>query len=199
LLLFAANGALWMVAKEALVYGNGAFVYGKDVFIIGGRSRPLVPTPNRPAFITVSFANSGNTVARDVMIDINACAKPGELPGDFSYPSFNGTAKHRTRTLVPPKGEPQANVSISDEALGSVYGGERNLFVWGTVHYDDIFHAHHATEFCFRFNTFVLDDNGAFTKTVFGPCDNHNCDDDDCPNSWGNNSANCSPPSRSAN
>jgi hypothetical protein len=185
ILLFVANVGLYIVAKETLIYGAKAFVYGKEAFIAGGRKQPYLPSSN-PALVVVILENSGNTPARDAIVRTNACVKAGELPDDFSYPGYSKPGEHITKTLIAPKATPQTTVELPDNELGEVFAKTRNLFVWGTVTYSDIFGVVHKSEFCFRYNGFDLNwDNKTIHRTIFGPCDNHNCDDNNCPDKWG--------------
>jgi len=169
----SANAASQQVQlmDKTLTYSERAFVYGKDAFVVGGGAKPDVPDLTRPAYVMITFANAGNTQARDMSIDVSSCIRSGELPDDFSYPSYAKEGQKKTVTLIGPRSESQTLISVPDDALHEVHAGRRNLFVWGSVAYKDIFGANHASQFCFRYTSYTLkkDGSGVIEKTTFGP------------------------------
>ena len=182
----------WGVMERTLIFSERAFVYAKEAIIVGGRNMPDRPRPTYPAFIAVTIENTGNTPARNLTVDVNACAIPAELPPDFSYPSFAKTLG--SPTLIGPRAGSQITLPIEDVILGDVYARRRNLFVYGTVLYVDIFGRARQTQFCFRYNGFSLGKDGNIDKTIFDPGEGHNCDDENCPEKWGDNDAGPSGP-----
>jgi hypothetical protein len=171
--------------ERTLIFSERAFVYAKEAFFIGGRSKPNQSRPDNPAYVAITFENTGNTPARNLVVDISTCAIVGELPQDFSYPSFAKSPGFPG--LIGPRAGSQSVLLLHDGILGEIFSRKRNFFVWGTVTYDDIFGASRRTQFCFRYNGYVLRNDGTIEKTIFGPGERHNCDDENCPEKWGDN------------
>lgn len=186
LLLFAVNAGLWVTGKAALTYWTRAFMYCKEAIIVGGGSKPREPT--QAATLAVSFRNSGKTPARKVAVNVNFCSEPDQLPQDFSYP----LGKPQPPMLVAPEGTAQVAMLLPESLLLDIETNKRKMFVYGDVLYKDIFNTWHKTEFCLRYGGFVLNEDNLEIKThLFFNCEQHNCDDKDCPEKWGSNDAGC--------
>jgi hypothetical protein len=126
----------WKDANSNFKVQQRAFVYVKEIFIVGDGELPTSHTKDKPAYITVTLENSGPTPARNETLELDFCGTTLELPADFAYPHLSNT---NAPTLVAPKGTPQISVPITEDTLQDVEFGRTNLFVYGTARYQDIF------------------------------------------------------------
>jgi hypothetical protein len=94
--------------------------------------------------------------------------------------------------LVAPEGTAQVAMLLPEPLLLDIETNKRKMFVYGDVLYKDIFNSWHKTEFRLRYGGFVLNEDNLEIKThLFFNCEQHNCDDKDCPEKWGSNDAGC--------
>jgi len=181
---------LYFVTRETLQVSQRAFVYSKEVFIVGDGGKPGQSPADKPALIVITWDNSGETPARHVVPNVNFCARPGELPKDFSYPS----EPRNVRFFIAPKAQAQTTISLPTDVLNGVETFKQRLWVYGDITYQDVFGHWHKTEFASVYGGFVLkSDGGEIEKHIFNKTEQHNCADDDCPRTWGNG-GDCSSP-----
>jgi hypothetical protein len=176
--------ATWYQARltrDTLHDSERAFVYAKDPFLIGDGEKPGT-TLTKPAFLVVNLPNSGETLARHATININYCLTMGGLPEAFA---FSPSPKNQSPILIAPKTESQSSFELPAAVLADIEADKRTLFVYGQVSYQDIFDIWHKTEFCTQYRGFVLNDDGSIEKLIFSACPEHNCQDNDCPDKWG--------------
>jgi hypothetical protein len=172
---------LYRVASRSMKVSERAFISIEDPFLVGDGGKPNVLS-GKPSWIVTNLKNSGQTPARNVSTNVNYCATGSELPSDFSFPpspAFN------PKMVIAPKSAGQTSFNLPDSVLMDIEAGKRNLFVYGTVSYEDIFGGLHRTEFCTKYRGFVLNTDGTMDKFIWSACDRHNCYDDDCQESWG--------------
>jgi len=193
--------ATWYQAaltRSTLHDSERAFVYVASV----GHTKEATPSEKEPfksgvpgVALIVQTKNSGNTQARNTQLESTYCIHTGKnlpnLPLDFSFPETNPfEAPH----LMPPGGDFTTARRIPEaELLKARTNSNVILYVWGTVKYDDIFGAHHKTEYCFDYIGWAIDPQGQ-TVPQFAFCNRHNCDDRDCPKQWGDNPYDCASP-----
>lgn len=98
-----------------------------------------------------TLVNTGNTVARNVVIRMKAQILPIPPPADFSW----SVPEERNRTgsgLVGPHHQTILSAAVDDfvpdNEVGDIKRGtNKALCVWGTITYDDMFGGHHTTKF----------------------------------------------------
>jgi hypothetical protein len=180
----------WRDANRNFTIEQRAFVYLKEILIVGDGSLPSTQVPDKPARVVIDVENSGATFARDVTAEAGMCAVGGKLPSDFSFP----TPIRSDPLLIAPRGPGQISFDVNSNVLNKAELGNWVLYVWGTITYRDIFGAKHLTAFSQAYKGWVATKDGtAIEKHIFGSADyRHNCQDEDCPKEWGNNPS-CAP------
>jgi hypothetical protein len=124
----------------------------------------------RPAafFYEPIWENSGNTATKSMTVRLNWMTRDGELPDDFAYPYER---PREVMFLGPKMRMPSSSIRISPDEIRRV--GERSLhiYIWGRADYEDIFEAHHYTQFCYRLSVEVAEGNpfGWRHRTYYGP------------------------------
>lgn len=157
-------------------------------FVYSARVDMNTSVPGDPAdYVGVHIENSGATPARAVRSDANVCVKEGWLPEDFSYPAFIKILP--PSSMIPPRGEFVMYSPILKRDTYLVSERRKQLFVWGTITYKDIFGEQHVTQYCWRFSggQRAQDTDNRFVGVIFEQCAKHYCDDEDCPQRWGTN------------
>lgn len=178
------------VAYQTMQNSERAFMYAKEILIVGDGGKVGEPPADRPAIVAVTQPNSGDTPARHVVFNINFCARAGGLPNGFSYPP---SPVKQPPLLVAPKGDAQATFTLPHATLIDVELGRKQLTVYGDVTYTDIFDVTHRTEYCYVYFGSVLKEDKTIERHLFNSCNEHNCHDGDCPKQWGNPNITCTP------
>lgn len=118
-----------------------ASVSAKTVLNFGANQRTTIILP---------IKNGGPTPALNVTVDFRIKALPNPLPADFKLPTTNGA--DNTRFTVFADGQDELRLNMADEDLpttaevAEVFSGAKNLHIWGTVSYEDVFGKVHTTE-----------------------------------------------------
>src|SRR5216683_448536 len=137
--------------------------------------------------IGLNWTNSGNTPAKDAVIQANAQVWPTELPMGFSYPDSKDS---RVNAVVGPKSAYGTLALVSKNDIISTWQGKSRLFFWGEVAYKDIFPGDpdRLTEFCVELTHLTTngkelsDPSFALIGFQWQACRTHNCYDEDCKN-----------------
>jgi hypothetical protein len=184
-----ASGDL-KIAKESMQQTERAYVFaiGAEMKRTGSKLRAgqKLPEGYASAVFIVHSSNTGNTPARKAITIANSCVRDGALPNDFSYPNWVNASKEGF--LLPPKSPVDNYITTTPETVDMIVDGHKTLFLWGVISYFDVFDLPHKTEFCFHYTGYSLDVKNDQISFSFEQCQRHNCADDDCPESWGNNS-----------
>lgn len=100
--------------------------------------------------VSVELSNTGKSPARHVTYTSNITVIPVEMAPSFGLdipdPTWTGIAS------IAPQGGYQIQIVmpslLNQEAKDLVDHNDRVIWVWGTLHYEDIFNEGHVTEFC---------------------------------------------------
>jgi hypothetical protein len=173
----------WWVAQRALNESNKAFVYVSKV----GIEPSSLPTDAASLLtgsgeVAVTFANSGNTPARQAYFSANYwCDK---IPKDFQYPDLSKLPSSYTPTFLAPKQELSVRLPIKLLSIVALRQGTAPLRIYGHVEYlDDVLGHEHRTWFCMNYRR-TQQTSAGWGLDAFGACDEHNCADDDCQKPW---------------
>jgi len=159
-----------VVSQRAFVYAKQADILGTQVS--GGISRP----PNAPILITVTFRNSGQTVARNAITSINSFLNKDGIPYGFAYP----VGSQSRPAPIAPQSETKISKPISGNDLSDAESGKTLLFIYGEVSYDDVFGVRHKSEYCFQYFGYSTTPSGELNEFIFFTVPLHNCNDQDC-------------------
>ena len=105
----------------------------------------------KPLNIVLAVKNTGRTLARNVQIAVQIDPLP---KGHVPEPKLD---RAETRGTVPPNGTLLIDISrgrnhpegLTEEGLQAIQRGELVVWVYGTIHYDDVFETRQATMFCY--------------------------------------------------
>ena len=105
----------------------------------------------RPLNIALAVKNTGRTLARNVQIAVQIDPLP---KGHAPEPKLD---RAETRGTIPPNGTLLIDISrgrnhpegLTEEGLQAIQRGELVVWVYGTIHYDDVFETRQATMFCY--------------------------------------------------
>jgi hypothetical protein len=174
--LWSATSRLVKDAKDTAQRQLRAYVCIKDPEAVEVRSADRSLIDNLK--ITPNWENAGNTPTQRMAGCTGWDCLDGELPVDFQFPNNRGgphPAFAGPRTII--TGHP---VFIPLQIVRKVQRGEKRLYVWGWVDYDDVFAAtpRHRTEFCWDVRIDQLVKGGfAIRGEFYGK---HNGADDEC-------------------
>lgn len=105
---------------------------------ITGASNP------EPMHLRVGYGNSGRTPALGVTAYRNYTITLGDIPQTDREPVSG-------RTTTAPPGVPYfSDVSITPGDWATFKQTHRSIYLYGTIWYEDIFHSHHWTQWCFQ-------------------------------------------------
>jgi len=151
--LIAAGWNIYLT-REALHTSQRAFLYLKEIRI---ETEPHKPGNQltTPAYLAILWENSGETPARKAVFYVESCTRAGWPPEDFSFPYTKRDS--RPHSLVPPKATVKTIIKLGDNSLSNVELQSKNLIVYGTVTYLDIFGIVHTSEFCRQWNGYNID------------------------------------------
>lgn len=187
------------LTQQANLITQSAFVYVGQIGTTGeppkGVKVPKINFGQLIVALTIETKNSGPTPARNTRLQNTYCVHTGsgvpDLPKDFSFPENNS---FETPHMMPPGADFTSWRKITEAELEKARSTQNTiLYIWGTVLYDDIFHRNHKTEFCMYYRGALLIPKTGELIPQFSFCNRHNCDDDDCPESWGTNDYDCGP------
>jgi len=121
---------------------------------------------------------------------MNACFTTEQLPNDFDFHSLDNpvsTVPVSTAHMSAPAADFSSHINVPVNWITEIVEDKLNVFVWGEVTYEDIFHQPHITEFCYFPSGANLMPMGQ-VLIESDQCDHYNCADQNCPEKWGDNS-----------
>jgi hypothetical protein len=167
---------IYVAQLDGTKISQRAFMFAKQVLVVGGEPDKPVPA-GALRQVDVTFANSGQTWARDSSASINFYISDAGIPDDFAYPEDN----HSQPVLVAPQGDTHAMKGIPEEKFSDIIAGKLMLFVYGDISYRDVFGELHRTEYMFQYAGYgASPENGKIVQVLFWQGPTHNCADGDC-------------------
>jgi hypothetical protein len=104
-------------------------------------------------------------------------------PEHFDFPDYAGVV--HSASFLGPKQENGAMLPLQYLAALAVREGHAALKVYGHIEYiDDVSNKPHRTWFCYDYIVHKTAPSLVAGIDVFGACNEHNCEDDDCLESW---------------
>ena len=121
---------------------------------------------------SVTLRNSGYTPAKNITYTITADILDSELSKDFEFKDY-GVKTTNDATLSPRQDFAIRGIvsdRVAEDQVSSIKAGDgKNLYVWGTVSYEDIFSNHWYTNFCYRYAFFANANNEYRVSTNYNP------------------------------
>jgi len=107
-----------------------------------------------PLKTQIILRNAGQTVARNVRIKNGWVAAP-EIPDDLTFSAYEMPSRN-----IAPSDAAYILIELGFKEIGNmlrmeISQGQKALFVFGTLVYDDVFGHEHHTEWCMGFHTHV--------------------------------------------
>jgi hypothetical protein len=173
------------IAENALIAGQGAFVFVKNCIFNGITD----PTTNRIVHwkVNVVWENSGETPTRYLKLRINREVPPLQnsvLPDDFTFPDSPAIDADTPALIGPNATIDSTQLDVTLDEMTAIRDGGQCLYLWGWAEYDNVFLGtpRRRTEFCYRI--FVMGDpsDPAPNKVSFrwSLHKTHNGADDEC-------------------
>jgi hypothetical protein len=181
----------YFISRENMVISQRAVIISGDITIRGALGYKLGQVPEADIEINASFMNTGATFARRVDIKMNSCIRTSDLPEEFSFPYSGLPDNQVSHALIGPKSTARTHINLSKNDLIAIQREEKYLFVYGEVTYFDVWGFRHKIQMCEQYNGYDFNNAGKITKYNFVTCEHHNCDDNDCPEKWGNPNITC--------
>jgi hypothetical protein len=169
LTLWRSTDRLWSSSEKSLRLTQRAFVYLDGIkFEItllddneSNRKVELESGKDRSLWVTRFAAqprwrNSGNSPARNMVLETNFTIFPGTLPQDFEYP-YKGPS---SQMFIGPKAVVDGEVLEIGGANSVINNGIEpgpQLYIWGRAGYDDIFGHRHFVKWCYRVRFYRYD------------------------------------------
>jgi hypothetical protein len=168
----------WLTAEDQERHSLRAYVSVQKIAVSG------LPNGNNSEtvwYIGPVWENTGNSTAR--RLKASSDCKPGAL-GDNGILDYAGTSKRPhffSRILAPHQPTVGRACQKTADELADIQKDNKQITVWGSAEYRDIFDARHKTRFCSQVQIFgdprVASDNPVH---VISDCKYGNCDDEDC-------------------
>jgi hypothetical protein len=100
--------------------------------------------------ITPMLENSGTTPANDTLMCANMYATKDGIPPEFDYPDYvTSNNPEQTKSFVGPHHQiGSGGFECSVAELTDVKAGNKRLFFYGWVEYNDVFRRFHRSEYC---------------------------------------------------
>jgi hypothetical protein len=111
-------------------------------------SQPIKSPPNCVCF-KVAFKNTGKTPAINTTGWAKFTEKITDVPMTFTFPDH----PLDSTMLAPDEGGYVLSPQFFQAGLQQVTNGFIKLYVFGAVRYDDIFHKHHWSRFCYQLSS----------------------------------------------
>lgn len=178
------------LARQALHNDERAFLYQKSQELHIFAHKPGEEFPGNVTLI-IKVNNSGETAARRAITKVDFCQRLGGPPKDFNYP-FN--RQELPPILVAPKSDATISIPIPNDIWRNLELNKTDMIFYGEVLYLDIFNIRHRVQFCRRYSGVVVSRDGTIENYQWADCEEHNCDDDDCPKQWGKAGVECCTP-----
>jgi hypothetical protein len=127
------------------------------------------------------FRNDGNTPAKNVQTLIEPYVSNTQLDHTFEIP--NGIAAFHSLTLLNPHSSVESSrVQFSIRDVNLARTGDKFLYLWGWIEYDDVFvgSKRHRTEFCRRVEVVRQTDNPNHHPFFYVNHMTYNAMDEDC-------------------
>ena len=159
-------------SKEALDESIKASRLDQRAWVGIKTMRVLTLEADKPILIEAVITNTGKTFASNTRVLTSVAVRPSNEPIDID--KLAASLKRRTRlqerpAVLFPNLEATLPVStpipITKEHLVLIRASKLLIYLFGEVHYSDVFGSSHTTEFCGIYNT---------TTKQFGSCSQHN-------------------------
>lgn len=132
------------VAREAMQLEQRAWI-----FVTETRVNDL--QVGKPLDVLLGVKNTGRTLARNVQIAMQIDPLP---KGHAPEPKLD---RAENRGTIPPNGTLMLHISrgrslpegLTEEGLQAIRRGELVVWIYGTIHYEDVFESRQATMFCY--------------------------------------------------
>jgi hypothetical protein len=176
--IFAQRSA--QAAHESYISTQRAFITVNELSIV-----PEYSVNDPTNFMGWTFApvieNSGSTPTKFLKLVVRAQPQGPASDPESLYPS--GT---KIRMLVGPKSKvtvpatPDSGLWIPNGSILWAAKGQTTVYVFGAIHYDDVFEntPEHITDYCFQIE--AKGDGSPSTKISYRFCPRWNCADDEC-------------------
>jgi len=133
------------LSRHSLIISNRAYVFLRNVhWIVRPNGWDVAPI----------YENGGNTPTVNGRNHTNLRYFPKGIPNDFGFSDSGDESDFKfVRFYLGPKATTSGHgVTVEHEVMDAIHAGTGELYVWGWVDYDDVFHRtpRHRTEFCFR-------------------------------------------------
>jgi len=107
----------------------------------------IIPGPVHTYSFCIIWENSGQTPARNMMVNFNFRSFPNQMPGDFDFPD----SRPADRDVIGPRAIltlPGMDIPAAEIEVG--FSQKLRWYIWAWVEYDDIFEGtpRHRTEYC---------------------------------------------------
>ena len=146
-------------AKETREIENRAWV------IVTGANMAREMKVGEPPIVSFVMANKGNTPARNVRVTSEVQIRDSPVPDGASV-TVRGSMSAAT---IAPDAEvatfAPSNVVLDESTFAAVSKGQKHLYAWGVLQYEDIFGKAHVTSYCVVYQAY---------STHFAPCENNN-------------------------
>lgn len=178
LVLAVSTVGLWKATWNAAHLSEVQHIRSNRAFVYLHRFEHITVTEGgvNSMRVTAFFKNSGNTPTKNALISVEVAQFDGEIPDDFAYP----LTKPATVAFIGPDAEIAAPyIDIPMAQVGQIANGVLRSYIYGNVHYRDVFKGtyDHTTEFCFKFDATVSHAGGWWVGFIpYGP---RNRSDDD--------------------
>ncbi|HEV2863055.1 MAG TPA: hypothetical protein VGX48_18715 [Pyrinomonadaceae bacterium] len=146
-------------AKETREIENRAWV-----IVTGAQMAKEMKVGEMP-IVNFIMANKGNTPARNARITSEVQIRDSPVPDGASV-TVRGSMSAAT---IAPDAEvatfAPSNVVLDESTFAAVSKGQKHLYAWGVLQYEDIFGKAHVTSYCVVYQAY---------STHFAPCENNN-------------------------
>ena len=168
----------WLAAEDEERHSLRAYVSAQKIAVSG-----LPAGNNNETVWSIGpvWENTGNSTAR--RLKASSDCKPG-APGDNAILDYAGTSKRPhffSRILAPHQPTAGRACQKTADELADIQKDNKQIIVWGSAEYRDIFDARHKTRFCSQVQILgdprIANDSPAY---VANDCQYGNCDDEDC-------------------
>lgn len=128
---------------------------------------PQIAPGAAPVF-HIDLRNEGRTPAFIVEEQATFKIYSGSLPSKPEYATYPATKAENA--AMPPNGKGRFNhfwppdIVLTETLVNELKAGTKHLYIFGFVHYDDVFELHHATGWCAQY---VPIDKPPFERLIF--------------------------------
>ena len=142
-----------------------------------------IPAVGQIFTVTVTVKNTGKTFAKNFRMPVVIEKLPKDKKPDFGWADLEADKRSGSVSLLPPNAEYGTNTEVDITATGKppadvtqaqideIKSGEYSIFIYGKLHYTDIFNCEHWTTFCSE----ILPTMKYRICTEHNDADNNNC------------------------